>query len=352
MTKTIAIFVKNLTSGGAEKQAVLLAKSMTHDCKVHFIVFNGYRVHEKYLNMMDGTEVRVKMFYGSHWNRFTAFVKYLKEEKVDIIFSYLAAADMYASIAGRIVGCKIFTSLRNSDISKGRQIAGRLMTNVLATGTISNCYSGKDTVVGYGFNAEKIHVIPNCFETIQPYTAKPNREVVDVITVGRFVAQKDYEVAIKSIAEVRKMGAKVHFTIVGWGKMEADIRQWVKQYDIEHNCNIYINPNNIPELLDNADIYVSTSWKEGTSNSIMEGLNANLPVVATDAGDNKYLVKDGHNGYICPIGDVRCIANRIYRLAMDKALREKFGAKGKEHLKTEYSMEVFRKHYMDIINKC
>ena len=47
--KNIAVFVKNLTSGGAEKQAVLLAKALAGDYEIHYVIFNGRKVHEKYL---------------------------------------------------------------------------------------------------------------------------------------------------------------------------------------------------------------------------------------------------------------------------------------------------------------
>ena len=39
--KTIAVCVQNLTSGGAEKQSVLLAKAIVERYKVIYIVFNG-----------------------------------------------------------------------------------------------------------------------------------------------------------------------------------------------------------------------------------------------------------------------------------------------------------------------
>ena len=48
MNKCIAVFVKNLTSGGAEKQAVLLAKALSGDYVVHFIILNGDKLHKKY----------------------------------------------------------------------------------------------------------------------------------------------------------------------------------------------------------------------------------------------------------------------------------------------------------------
>ena len=39
--QSVGIFVKNLTSGGAEKQAVLLARTLSKEVKTHFIVFNA-----------------------------------------------------------------------------------------------------------------------------------------------------------------------------------------------------------------------------------------------------------------------------------------------------------------------
>ena len=41
------MFVKNLTSGGAEKQAVLLAKALAGEYNMHYVIFNGSKVHQK-----------------------------------------------------------------------------------------------------------------------------------------------------------------------------------------------------------------------------------------------------------------------------------------------------------------
>lgn len=82
------------------------------------------------------------------------------------------------------------------------------------------------------------------------------------------------------------------FIIVGYGELESQVRQWVNAYKVGSFTEILINPNNIPQLEYDADIYLSTSLFEGTSNSIMEGMNANLPVVCTDVGDNYCLVKE------------------------------------------------------------
>ena len=139
------------------------------------------------------------------------------------------------------------------------------------------------------------------------------------------------------------------FCIVGYGVLEEQIREWVKEFCIEDKTDIYIKPNNVSELERNADIYISTSLFEGTSNSIMEALNWSLPVVATNVGDNDRLVVDGENGYLHPVGDVNGIAASLCLLLDSSNLRNKMGYKGNQNLKENYSIEIFEKRYMDLI---
>ena len=348
--KSIAVFVKNLTSGGAEKQAVLLAKALVDDYDVHFVILNGGKLHQKYLDLLREEErVRVVMFNGGHLKRFFSFVKYLKVNHVEAIFSYLTAANAYACIASLFHKMKVFTGLRNAELPLLKHLADLVMTNVCADMAVANCFSGKKNFSGHGFRSSKIEVIPNCFEHILPYMEKVNDGTVHVITVGRFVAQKDYETAIKTISEVKKNESNIHFDLVGYGELETEIRSWLKKYEVEDITTVYINPSNIPELLVRADIYLSTSLFEGTSNSIMEGMNANLPVVCTDVGDNSHLVEDGHNGFLASITDYTSLADGILRLVKNGKLRAAMGRKSKEYLLNDYSVEIFKERYKRLL---
>ena len=137
--------------------------------------------------------------------------------------------------------------------------------------------------------------------------------------------------------------------IVGYGVLEAQIREWVEQYGIKDRTDIHIKPNNVSELERNADIYISTSLFEGTSNSIMEALNWSLPVVATNVGDNDHLVIDGVNGYLHPIGDATGLTTSLCKLLDSVELRNKMGVRSNQNLRENYSMEIFEKRYLDLI---
>lgn len=346
----IAIFVKNLSSGGAEKQSVLLAKTLSENYHVHYIILDGSKIHQKYLKMLnEDNRIGVVYFIGNHILRFKQFLNYLKEKKIEAIFSYLTAANTYACIAGIFHSMRIYTGLRNATLPKSKHLADMLLTNLFATRTIANCYSGKIHFSAKGFKKQKIEVIPNCFEHIKPYQNKEVSQCPHIITVGRFVKQKDYETAIKTLAEVKKRGGRTHFDIVGYGELESEVRKWVKQYQIEDRTTIYINPNNIAELLDKADIYLSTSLFEGTSNSIMEGMNADLPIICTNVGDNAYLVKEKQNGYLTDVGNINQLASAICTLLNNAELRKEMGALSKQHLNAHYSADSFRKAYINIL---
>ena len=86
--------------------------------------------------------------------------------------------------------------------------------------------------------------------------------------------------------------------------MENEIRLLVRQLKLNTEVENLINPPNIPDILNACDIYLSTSLYEGLSNSIMESMVAGLPVVATNVGDNQYLIKDDYNGFLVPCRDI------------------------------------------------
>lgn len=351
--KDILIIVNSLTSGGAEKQSVLLAKALTEDFNVHYAIFSGNNIHQKYLDLLkENPKVMIQIYTGGFQKKMSSLVSYIQKHKIKAIASYLTRANMFACIAGSKTHAKVFTGLRNSELPILKLWSDKLFCNWWSTLAISNSFSGKKNFAAKGFKDDKIVVIPNCFENIAPYTPKASCDgKVHIITVGRFVAQKDYETAIKAISIAAKECKNLVFDLIGYGELESQIRAWVKEYGIEDRTTIYLNPNNIPELLSKADIYISSSTFEGTSNSIMEAMNADLPIVATDAGDNACLVHHGENGFITPLRDVDGLAKHIMSLANDETMRIRMGEMSKKYLMNGYSVEKFREQYVELFNK-
>lgn len=352
--KQALILVKNLTSGGAEKQSVLLAKVLDGCFHVHYIVLNAKYREPKYLKLLEeNPEVQVVAFHGNLLSRFSQFCRYLKQNQIDFIFSYLTAANFYSVLAAKITGIKyVFTGIRNAYLPNSKAFVDRLLCNHMVTKAILNCHSGEKYFATKGFKREKMVVIPNCFENITPYFAKCKTDnIIRIISVGRFVAQKDYFTALDVIAQLCESYPKIRYQIVGYGELEEIIHKKVEKLGIDNFVEVHINPNNISKLLENADIYLSTSIFEGTSNSIMEAMNANLPIIATNVGDNYKLIEDKKNGFLTDIKDVKAITSAISYLIVDNSKRLQMGKYSKQHLLDHYSVDKFRERYLQLIEK-
>lgn len=348
---SIAIFVSSLGSGGAEKQAALLASVLSKHYCVHFVALYGdSETSDFVMSILKKSGVKVYPLNGDLRKKLKEYANILEENNVFCSFNYLTKCDFWGAIIANRCGVrKVYNGIRNSKLEGYKNVLEWISHNFVATGTIFNCYSGEKAFIKKGYRKSKCITIPNCFPNIADPKEKTEKEKVRIITVARFHPQKDYETAIKAISLLKKTCKNIVFDLCGYGVLEEQIRGWVKQYDVEDVVEFHIHPNNIPELLKQADIYISTSLFEGTSNSIMEAMNWCLPVVCTNVGDNDKLVLDGENGYLTEIGDAEQLATKLKTLITDRELRQRMGLKSNWHLRENYSMEVFEERYLGVI---
>lgn len=351
MQKNIAILIPTINTGGAEKQASLLASLLATKHNVCVILYSGEaKVNIANIQRLEEANIKIHKLIGGTFAKTKELKSLLKENNIEILFNYLTKPNFIGSIAAKKAGVKrIYNGIRNSRIDWWKLILERFAHNRYATGTIYNCYSGEEYFSSKGLKKEKAIVIPNCFQNIAEPIVREDKEVKHIVTVGRFVAQKDYKTIIVTIAELVKLRQDFVMDIIGYGEEEQNIRGWIKEFEVEKYINIFIRPNNVQDIVRDADIYLSTSLFEGTSNSIMEALNWSLPVVATNVGDNNHLVIDGVNGTLHSIGDAKGMAESIANLLNNYELRKEYGLASNKNLRENYSMENFEKKYTQLI---
>jgi glycosyltransferase involved in cell wall biosynthesis len=244
--------------------------------------------------------------------------------------------------------------IRNERLPYYKFLFEKWAHNSLNNASIFNNYSAKDKFIKRGFRADKIFVIHNAIEIPKPsMSAKNERSNIRVVTVSRFVEQKDFRTALKSFKKLldKTSGKSIHYYILGYGPLETDINSFAVNLNIKDKIKILINPKDIPEILKDCDIYLSTSLFEGLSNSIMEAMVAGLPVVATDVGDNRYLIEEGSNGYLVPCKAIDMIADRLKLLAESEETRKKFGEFSQIRIREEFSQRNLIENYLKVISE-
>ncbi|WP_271400414.1 glycosyltransferase family 4 protein [Salinicoccus roseus] len=148
-------------------------------------------------------------------------------------------------------------------------------------------------------------------------------EDVVLISMGDLIQRKNYETSIRAIAKVNN--PKLQYLICGSGpKLEA-LQALTKELGIEKQVHFLGFRTDIKELLAIADIFLFTTYQEGLPRSMMEGMAAGLPCVASRVRGNIDLIEEGKSGYLCEPVDVQGFSEAINTLANDKELMKRIG---------------------------
>ncbi len=352
----VAILIKTLQKGGAEKQALILAKLLSDKgIDVSLINWYGNKVDHRYLRFINDNSILYFPLSGNYLKRFRMFRTAIRQKNVSIIVSYLTLPNFVSGLT-RMLNKELISigGIRNEKLPYHKLFFEIMIHNFLNDATVFNNFSARKKFVRLGFKPDKIHVIHNALalDTHHLKDEKPDGEI-RIITVGRFVKQKDYATALKAFNNLllKNGRIKLAYYIVGYGPLEKKIRKLVRRLEIDDKVKIFLNPPDIHGILNSCDIFLSTSLFEGVSNSIMEAMAAGLPVVATNVGDNSYLVKDGFNGYLVPCRDIDKIVEKMELLSHSQTTRKDFGRNSLTLIKREFSNEKMLENYLKLFSE-
>jgi glycosyltransferase involved in cell wall biosynthesis len=352
---SILIFCKTLLKGGAEKQALTLSKLLIErKTSVLLICWCGNKIDSANLDFIINNSIRYIGLKGNPVKKFNTLLKVVKNDKITIILSYLTKANLLVGTV-KFFNRDLITigGIRTEKLPFYKFFIERMVHNYLNNVTVFNNYSGKEKFEKRGFNPDKIHVIHNTIHVPLFEGNNQSTEVTKIISVCRFVKSKDFRTALYSFKKLveKNNEKKIKYFIVGYGPLESGIRLMVKNLNLENEVEILINPPNIAGILKTCNIYLSTSLYEGLSNSIMEAMVAGLPVIATNVGDNMYLIQDGYNGFIVPCGDIHFIVEKLDYLTKSDKVRNEFGYNSHSIIESEFSEKKFLENYDELFSK-
>jgi glycosyltransferase involved in cell wall biosynthesis len=157
-----------------------------------------------------------------------------------------------------------------------------------------------------------------------------------IMTIGRLCPQKGFDYAIQAFARFAKKHSHVKLVIVGGGDGTV-FRQQAAKNDLEVVFTGF--RDDIPELVQAADIYWLTSRSEGVPNTMLESMAAKIPVVAFDIAGVAEILKDTINGFLVPFEDLEDLIAATIKLIEDPSLRRRIGEAGYQTVTSDFSLE-------------
>ena len=168
-----------------------------------------------------------------------------------------------------------------------------------------------------------------------------NKENLTLVTVGRLVPQKGYDIAAKAAWLLKKRNVKFHWYVVGGGD-SAPIEKDIAQYGISDCFTLLGAKANPYPYMKAADIYVQTSKFEGYCLTLAEARMLNIPCVTTNFDVVYAQMIDGDNGLVVEMS-AEAVADGIIRLATDQELYQHI--KGYQVQEKKGNVEEIEKFY-------
>lgn len=141
--------------------------------------------------------------------------------------------------------------------------------------------------------------------------------------------------------------------IVGSGEnqpdsVESQLKKTIREQEAK---TIYLfgskGKEQVRELLRASDVFVYPSiHPEGTALSVLEAMAVGLPVVTSDVGGLKDVVKDGKDGFLFPAKNIKALSNVLTKLIYEVELRKDFGKNGRDKVSRNYSTKKIVDDYL------
>jgi len=349
----ICYVIGQLDRGGAERQLYELAKGINRGV-FHPVVVSlssgGCWVEE--FRKLGIQVIELQRRKNRELSRLSRLIRLFRTIRPDIVHTYLYSANSYGRIAAIVTGVPVIIASERSlpEVGKDKSRRQVFIDRILALfshGIICNSRKAAETLVErYSFDPGKVFTVHNGISTDDFFKetgiagkARTGQKVVG--TVGRLHPSKNHRLFLDAARLVLERTGSGHlkFIIIGDGESRGELERHAQRSGIADNVVFAGERMDVPAMLKGMDVFVMSSLYEGLSNAIMEAMLAGLPVVATDAGGNRELVVDGETGFLCPLDDASSLAERILYLLGNGREAVLMGARGRERVIREFSVE-------------
>jgi glycosyltransferase involved in cell wall biosynthesis len=196
----------------------------------------------------------------------------------------------------------------------------------------------------------KIAYIPNGID-MQNYAINTNSnknliEILDIkgkfilLAVGSLTVQKDYPNMLKAVKIVSSKFPELILLIAGSGPLMVELQAVTKELEIDDVVKFLGIRNDVPALMDIADLYIMSSSWEGLPVVLLEAASSRLPIVATDVGGNSEVVINEKNGLLVPATNSEVLSMAIIKIInMNNEERIAMGNYGYNYVQENYSLE-------------
>ncbi len=303
-----------LTTGGLERLLVEFARrTNTQQYDLQFAVLGDVGQPAEDIAALGKTVSQINIGKSGRWSQFSNLKKLFVDQRIDIVHSHNTYAHFYASVAGYLAGVPVILNTQhgrgcgNTLKQRGHfLLANRLAHQILAVSEDSAKICRKQDP----FSRSRIAALWNGIDLDRFRFHGPQRKP-HAISVARLSPEKDFPTLLQATRLVVNQYPDFKLTLVGDGQERSSLEKLCSELNLNSQVTFLGERCDVPELLKQAGLFVSSSSTEGISLTLLEALAVGLPIITTDVGGNPEIIEQDVTGYLVPSGNPQQLAEAI-----------------------------------------
>ncbi|MFC0409386.1 glycosyltransferase family 4 protein [Roseomonas elaeocarpi] len=283
-----------------------------------------------------------------------------RREPFDLLHAQYGYPNGWAVLlAARELGIPTVVSIQGGDghwVGSCCETHRRAMVDVIdhANAVLIGCESfAQEVVERLGVARDSFTIVPGAVD-VRRFTPAPEREPGDaaepvrLLYHGRVDRRKGALDFLDALAILRDEGTPFAATISGIGPDFDPSREKAAALGLEVAFPGYADYHAAPALYREADVFVSPTYAEGFSNTILEAMASGLPSVSCYAVGVVDCLRDGENGLLSQPGDIPALASNLRRIITDGPLRRRLAAAALRECRDTYSWTAVGRQIMGV----
>lgn len=358
MIKSVIFVTGSLADGGAEKVMSILASGCAElGADVTLVVLRPkkivYPVSDKVKIAQftdEGKLATIKRIKKLH--------RVMKESAAEVVIPFLPIISLYTLIANIGLRKKVIMSERADPRAQFNNLPWK---DKIGNFFMRKCglYSLADWMVfqtpdAQSYYSEKVQkkssIIPNPLDTDKLPERYDGEREKRIVAAGRFSEEKNFALLIDGFATFHESFPDYTLTIYGEGALRKDYEMQIQELGLGECVKLPGFASNLPEEINKAAMYISTSNHEGISNSMLEALGMGIPTIVTDCpvGGSKMFVHTGENGILIPMNDKKGLVEAMTTIVENRDYEKRISL-GAVRVRKQLDMKEISRQWLDLI---
>ena len=355
----VLTLVDHLTpSGGAERLSARIAMRLDPErfeaiyCASRWDPARTNQNQAGLLEELEGAGVRAiglgrsnKLAVWQWW----PLVALLRREGIEIIHSHKYGSNIWAVVLGRLARVPVVVAHEHSWSYQGRPLRKLLDRWLISRGSSAFLTVSEEDrrrmIEIERIDPADVVLLPNGIDALPEADATRVRAELNIppeapvlVSVAVLREEKQLHLLVSAAAELAGEFPGLRVLIAGAGPQDELLGQ-ARELGVSDVVTLLGTRRDVPDILAASDVAVLCSRFEGTPLSVLEYMDAGLPVVATRVGGLPHVIEHGVHGLLTEPGDASALAEGIRELLLDRERARRMGEAGRERRRSVYDFD-------------